>query len=206
MENIVIGIVLRKRKIDKKEYRVVEENNFRYLEGKCNYRGIIGDIDNLEKELELCDGIIIPGGTEIEDYHFRIVDYCKRKNIPVLGICMGCQILGLSSFKGRDQDLVLVDNHNDSNHEIIVKEDSVLRKILGKKIMVNSRHNYVLPKEKLKPKIGALSKEGYIESVEDINKDYFLLGLEWHPEDMDNMDNLYNYYLKEVLTRKIHKN
>ena len=29
-----------------------------------------------------------------------------------------------------------------------------------------------------------LSKEGYIESVEDINKHYFLLGLEWHPEDM----------------------
>ena len=35
--------------------------------------------DNLEKELELCDGIIIPGGTEIEDYHFRIVDYLRER-------------------------------------------------------------------------------------------------------------------------------
>ena len=34
--------------------------------------------------LNLCDGIIIPGGTDIFDYHYQIINYCIKNNIKLI--------------------------------------------------------------------------------------------------------------------------
>ena len=201
MGNIIIGILARKEDINGNIYEVISKNNFRYLEGKCSYIGIINNNNIDINVLNMCNGIIIPGGNDIYDYHYEIIDYCVSKNIPVLGICMGCQVLGLYSFNGNNSDLIPVNGHHMTNHKIKIDEDSVLYKLLGDEIIVNSRHKYALPKDKLKYKVGS-SCSDVIESIEDINKEHFILGIEWHPEDMDNMECIYNYFLKEVIKRK----
>ena len=41
-----------------------------------------------------------------------------------------------------------------------------------------------------------------IEGIEYVDDNHFVLGVQFHPEDLDNTENLYNYFLKEVLKRK----
>ena len=201
MNNIIIGVVSREEKINGNIYNVISKNNFKYLKDKCSYIGIM-DMDN--DILSICDGVIIPGGDNIYDYHFRILDYCIDNNVPVLGICMGCQIIGLYSFSGKEGDLIKVDNHYKREHYIDIDKNSFLYNVLGYRIKVNSRHKWALPSDKIKYKVGAKC-DNIVESIEYIDNDYFLLGIEWHPEDMDNMGNLYNYFLREVLKRKCDK-
>lgn len=202
MDNILIGVVTREEEINGDMYKVVSKSNFKYLDNKCSYVGLTPYNNKMDINLlKLCDGIIITGGNDICDYHIEIVNYCINNNIPILGICMGCQILGLYSFMGEDRDLELVDNHYKTRHKIDIDKDSVLYQILGESIIVNSRHRYALPKDKVTYKIGAIA-EGVIEAIEDIDDNHFLLGVEWHPEDMDNMECLYNYFIKEILQRK----
>lgn len=45
------------------------------------------------EELELCDSFLICGGGRIYPYHFQVVDYAVRSNKPVLGICLGMQVI-----------------------------------------------------------------------------------------------------------------
>ena len=54
-------------------------------------------IDNLSKEekenlisqIKLCDGIILQGGVETDNYENIIAKYCYDNDIPILGICAG---------------------------------------------------------------------------------------------------------------------
>ena len=206
MDNIIIGVISRDENINDSIYKVISKNNFKYLNNKCSYIGIINmDNDKIDLNIiNICDGIIIPGGDKICNYHFKLLDYCVENNIPILGICMGCQIIGLYSFGGNDNDLIKIDGHHMSNHYIDIDKNSVLYNLLGDKVIVNSRHKYALPNSKVKYRVGSRC-ENVIESIEHIDDNYFLLGIEWHPEDIDNMEGIYNYFLKEVLKRKFNK-
>ena len=55
-------------------------------------------------------------------------------------------------------------------------------------------------------KVTAYSDDGVIEGIEYIDNEHFIIGVQWHPEDLDNMRSLYNYFLKEVLIRKTNLN
>ena len=47
------------------------------------------DKENIIKQIELCDGIILQGGNTNESYEPFIARYCYENNIPCLGICAG---------------------------------------------------------------------------------------------------------------------
>jgi len=42
---------------------------------------------DLLSQIQLCDGIILQGGREMDNYEFIIAKYCYDNNIPILGIC-----------------------------------------------------------------------------------------------------------------------
>ena len=205
MDNITIGIVMNKDEVDNKIFDQINNNNLKYLHNKCNYFGILSyedTLDNMEI-LSICDGIIIPGGTNIYPYHFQILEYAIKNNIPLLGICMGHQIIGLNSINSRNQeDLIMVTNHNNKKHSINIKDNTLLYKLFGNNIVVNSRHNFALSKVDNPFKVTAISEDNIIEAIEYIDDDNFIIGLQFHPEDMDNTENLYNFFIKEILRRK----
>ena len=207
MRNITIGIVAKDKTIDNINYQGISKNNLKYIHNKCNYIGILNydntliDTDILNK----CDDIIFQGGSDIYPYHFQILDYCLKNNIPVLGICMGHQIIGLYSINSQNEDdLIKVENHNNKNltHKITTSKDSILNIILGDIPLVNTRHEYALKEVQEPFKITALSEEGIIEGVEYIDENHFVIGVQFHPEDLKNTENLYNYFIKEILKRK----
>lgn len=207
MSNITIGLIARDDKINDTLIQIVTKNNLKYLHNKCNYIGIL-NYDNAllnTNILSLCDGIIFQGGSDIYHYHFQILNYAINNNIPVLGICMGHQIIGLySQNTTNDKALIKIPNHNnkEKTHDIKIKPNTILYKIFGPTLTVNSRHNEALSKVNYPFKVSAVSKDNVIEGIEYVDDNHFVLGVQFHPEDLDNTENLYNYFLKEVLKRK----
>lgn len=205
MNNLTIGIVSTRQNINDKEYECVSVNNLRYFNNKCNTIGIMM-YDNYNSfdtnVIKCCDGIVFQGGTDIFLYHYKILEYAINNNIPVLGICMGHQIIGLYSNNKGEESLVKVNNHYNRMHKININKDSILYYLFGNEILVNSRHKFVLEDVSYPFIISAKSDDNYIEAIEYIDDNHFVLGVQFHPEDLDNMDNLYNYFIKECLVRK----
>lgn len=207
MENITIGIIAKDKNIDNQNYCVVSKNHLKHLHNKCNYISILNyDNNYIDPEvLNKCDGIIYQGGLDIYPYHFQILNYAIKNNIPVLGICMGHQIIGLYSNNSTDEDdLIEVEGHNDKDifHNINIQKGSFLHRALGDNIKVNTRHSFAIKEVKEPFKVTALSDDNVIEAIEYIDDEHFVLGVQFHPEDMANSENLYNCFLKEILKRK----
>ena len=205
--NITIGIIARDEIIDETNTQIITKNNLKYLHNKCNYIGIL-NYDNTLIDTDIlnyCDGIIFQGGNDIYPYHFQILEYAIKHNIPVLGICMGHQIIGLHSINSTDEnDLIKTNDHYniDKIHDIKTTKDSLLNKLFGDTIKVNTRHQFALKEVKKPFKITALAEDNTIEAIEYIDNNHFVIGVQFHPEDLNNSEILYNYFLKEILKRK----
>ena len=143
----------------------------------------------IDNYLKICQGFIIPGGNEVVENDLLAIKKITEADIPLLGICLGMQEVAYLN-SGTITDII---NHKiEGLHEIIVKHDSLLYKILGcEKTLVNSRHKSAIVSTRLT--VSAISYDNVIEAVEDKSKK-FLLGIEWHPENM---------YDKEINARKI---
>lgn len=143
------------------------------------------ELERVEKTIETCNGIILPGGANAYEIDLKIAKYLYDKDIPTLGICLGMQILSLT-FEG-DIEILKENKHQSKEeyvHEIKIKSDSKLASILKKnKILVNSRHNEHITTTNLN--ITAIAPDLTIEAVEDPNKKFFI-GVQWHPESLPN--------------------
>lgn len=207
MINITIGIVAKDAIINNNSAQIVTKSHLKYLNNKCNIIAIL-NYDNSIIDTELlnkCDGIIFQGGNDIYPYHFQILNYCLKNNIPILGICMGHQIMGLYSIKSIDeQDLIPIEGHQDKQkmHKIITVKESFLNKSLGDSPLVNTRHSFAIDKVKSPFQVTAISEDNVIEGIEYIDQNHFAVGVQFHPEDLNTTENLYNNFLKEVIKRK----
>jgi len=197
----IIGIITRKSISDEGHDTNIVYNDI----VKCveNNGGIaIGIILNMNyKELiNLCDGIIFQGGDEFEEYDLNTLKYIHDIDKPVLGICLGMQLMGVL-FGG---ELIDIDNHKKKlsyAHSVNINRNSILYNIFKiNNIKVNSRHKSVIKNTKLK--LVGISNDGYIEAIEDSSKNFFL-GVQWHPENMISYDsiqnNLFKYFIKSCL-------
>lgn len=210
MGNIIIGIVGRDEDVNGTKIQAIVKNNLKYLHNRCSYIGIVvfDNNDSVDYDvLNLCDGIIIQGGSDIYPYHFQIVEYAINNNIPLLGICMGHQIIGLYNQKLAESDLVKIDNHysKDELHLVNLMPGTYLEKMLGKSIYVNSRHLYKLDSVSEPLVVSAKSTDDVIEAIEWIDDEHLIIGVQWHPEDMNNMDDLYSFFISETLKRRLMK-
>ena len=155
--------------------------------------------------LKLCDGFLLPGGDDWYELDELVVDYAIKKDIPLLGICLGMQVLGKKLSKEKRK---IVDNTEKNNskinhmeitkdkvHKVKIRKDSKLYKIVKKlEIDVNSRHNYHIP-EIQEEYISARSEDGLIEGIE-MKKKKFIIGVQWHPESIIEKDK----YAKRIFT------
>lgn len=186
---INIGVILRPNNEINNGIQFINDNIYKYFKN-VNCYGIINDLNSL-KLLKNMDGIVLQGGEEATKFDYEVVKYCYENNKPLLGICLGMQTIG-EVFGGY---LVKQENHYLSNHDIIIYNNSLLYKIIGDyNINVNSRHKYSIKNVKIF--VSARSTDGVIEAIE-IPTLRFFLGVEWHPEDINdnNSKKIFDYFI-----------
>ena len=151
------------------------------------------NIESLNRYLDKCDGIIIPGGNKILPSDRYILEYAVKNKIPILGICLGMQTMSCY-----DEDIILEENkeyginHQQSKdeiykHKVIINKDSLLYKIIGEEeISVNSFHKHHVTRNHIYNAV-AYSEDGLIEAIE-YPSDTFNIGVQWHPERLIDFD------------------
>lgn len=153
--------------------------------------------ENYKEAINSCDGIIFQGGDNFEKYDLEALKYIYDINKPVLGICLGMQLMGVL-FNGT---MININNHKKKlsyAHSVIINRNSILYNIYKtNNIKVNSRHKQIIKNTKLK--VVGISQDGYIEAIEDSTKKFFI-GVQWHPENMvkynKEQKNLFKYFIK----------
>ena len=182
-----VGIIIREFKENNIDFIGTRKDLFSSL--KDFNVSIIGIPINIEfnkliESVNLCDGIILSGGSKFVENDFKLIKYLVEKNIPTLGICLGMQSMAQYFNNGRE---IVVSNHYSTNkyvHKIKIKRGSKLHKILNKdEILVNSRHHTGVPYTSMV--VSAKSDDNIIEAVELSNLNFFM-GLEWHPESIND--------------------
>ena len=95
---VIIGIVPACKRNDENpyEYRYSFINNYskKILKNNALPIGILlNDCKMDEDILNICDGFLFPGGNRLEKFHLEILIHAIKYNKPVLGICLGMQVM-----------------------------------------------------------------------------------------------------------------
>lgn len=168
--------------------------------------------ENIETLLDIADGVVLIGGRDYDpaDFgepphpeagrdrlrpHFDI-SFGKavlKRQIPVLGICAGCQLLNIVSGGKLIQHLDNADEHrNGVFHRAEILHDGFFAQALGKsqgaEIRVNSFHHQAVSPAALGVgvKVVAEAFDGSIEAIE-FEGERMVLGVQFHPERMDDI-------------------
>ncbi len=166
-----------------------------------------------------CDGLLMPGGVDIEParYGQETDEKCGKIDLardatewwmldaflptgkPVLGICRGVQTLNVFQGGTLHQH---IDGHSDFKsrsqgfHKVHITPGSRLHEIMNAETLtVNSLHHQVVDTLGKDLAVCAVSEDGFVEAVVHTSHP-FCLGVQWHPEHM---------YRKDKLQRKIFK-
>lgn len=166
--------------------------------------------NELKRLVDMCDGLLLPGGYKWYEFDEFIYNYALEKNMPILGICAGMQMMcRIDQNKNnvcKDTTVrndTAIDHHQRDKeyvHNVSIIDHTILSKIIGEKeIKVNSKHNYHVSST-ANLKVSAYSEDGLIEAVEYDDKD-FVIGVQWHPETMLDYDENANKIFDEFINK-----
>ena len=161
------------------------------------------DIDEAIK----CDGLLIPGGGDIDPVYYGeemdgsdepdrdldkaqrdILDAFVKSKKPILGICRGMQLINIYFGGSLYQDLETKDIHtrkndNDTVHSVrSVAEGNVFEKFYGKNFNINSAHHQGAKKLGKGLKEVLQSEDGVCEAI--IHEELPIIATQFHPERM----------------------
>lgn len=121
-----------------------------------------------------------------------LVRLAYDRQIPMLGICKGIQMINAALGGTLYQDIhsqmegVRIKHSQDQDrrypsHTVTIDQDSVLSKMFGETLAVNSFHHQACKEVAPCLKVVARSADGVIEAVES-NEFKSIMGVQWHPE------------------------
>jgi putative glutamine amidotransferase len=171
--------------------------------------------DGVEETLEALDGIVFTGGADIdpgeygEEAHpetfgvrrdrdsseLALMRGALDRDMPVLGICRGIQVLNVVSGGDLHQHLPEVVGHERHkhdppgvfiDHEVSIEPGTKLAALLGGAHGVKSHHHQGLRQLGAGLVEAARADDGTVEAIEDPSH-RFALGVLWHPEAGENM-------------------
>lgn len=117
-----------------------------------------------------------------------------KRNMPVLGICGGMQllnvVLGGTLYQDIGREVPEAREHEQKHdrthpqHPVDVKDGTLLAEAVGKgQLMVNSTHHQAVKTLGNQVVASAVSPDGVTEAIES-STHAFALGVQWHPEYM----------------------
>jgi putative glutamine amidotransferase len=159
------------------------------------------------------DGLLMTGGPDVEPRRFgaeaqpgivlrtdpardaldlELLERAARRGWPVLAVCYGCQLLNVA-YGGtliQDLDRAGKPGHTVSEpkdavaHDALVDERARFLPLAGRRIGVNSRHHQGIAQVGRGLAAVAHAPDGVIEAIEADDSARFVLGVQWHPENM----------------------
>jgi putative glutamine amidotransferase len=133
--------------------------------------------------------ILKPGRT---DFELAATRRALERDIPVLGICGGQQLLavalGATLFQHIPDEAPSAIAHEQPNprtepgHEVEVTPGTLLARVVGRaRMAVNSAHHQAVKAVDSRLSVNARAPDGLIEGIES-PAHRFALGVQWHPE------------------------
>jgi putative glutamine amidotransferase len=173
--------------------------------------------------LQFVDGIFLAGGHDVDPNEYgeekkaytcnidkdrdrielALVRIAHKKNIPLLGICRGMQVMNIALGGSLYQDVleempgaVVHDFHYDAGnkplprglyeHVVTLTPGTQFREIAAQEVIeVNSLHHQGIKKLGTGLLPVGLAPDGLIEAIEATNHP-FAIGVQWHPEELDD--------------------
>lgn len=247
MKNMIVGLSGSQRDFDSTGF-IRDYVNKHYSDSIIKIGGtpiilpLTDDEKTISKYIDLIDGLILTGGDDVnpqlfheeslpetqipdpkrDSFDILLIKYAIQKNIPILGVCRGMQLLNIYFGGSLYQDLkynkeVYLKHLQGENsphipvHKVIPVKDSFLDKIFTDDLWVNSFHHQSIKEVGDSLQISAKSNDNVIEAVEYIDDDHFLLGVQWHPEmmysqgDNGDMKKLFQYFMDRLKQKKLNK-
>jgi len=175
---------------------------------------LITDEAKLDEILSRTDGLILSGGGDIysqffgeelhpavesfdlerDRYEISLVKQAAERQMPILGICRGCQLINVAFGGNLIQDIPSqvpesTVNHNQEEareiptHSVNVNPESRLYQIAkSEQIKVNSFHHQAVNVVAPGFEAVASAEDGVIEAIES-TEGKFIMGVQWHPEN-----------------------
>jgi putative glutamine amidotransferase len=169
--------------------------------------------------LEGFDGLLLHGGADMapqsyqeepigrwlgdavrDRYEAALLKLCMDRDIPVLGVCRGMQVINVALGGSLYQDIetqrpgALVhrnwDIYDENGHEIDIVAGSGLSACYGglTRAYVNSIHHQAVKDVAPSLQVEAVSpSDGVVEALR-LPTDRYVVGVQWHPEFMDNQN------------------
>lgn len=137
-----------------------------------------------------------PTWPELDFVEIAVARGADKRDMPLLAICRGMQALNVARGGSLHQHLGESDivhrqgeKADVQTHEVRVDPDSRLAAILGKETVdVNSFHHQAIDELGDGLRAVAWAPDGVIEAVEAVERDEFLIGVQWHAECLAAVD------------------
>jgi putative glutamine amidotransferase len=168
--------------------------------------------DGVEETLDALDGLLFSGGgdldpatygsephpatagvrTERDRAELALLEGALARDMPVLAVCRGSQVLNVARGGDLVQHLPEVigdEKHKEtpgvfSEHDVEVSRESRLGALVGERSTVKSSHHQGFGRVGEGLVVNARADDGTIEGIEDPSH-RFALGVLWHPEEGD---------------------
>lgn len=162
--------------------------------------------------LEMCDGLLLPGGNRVVKSNFDVIDYFYKNNKPMLGICLGMQTLAMYSVNIEQDNKRIIktidngvdhwpielfrDNVSSLAHKVNINKNTKLYDVFKLEEMeVNSVHKCTITEVGSKFRVSIKSSDGLIEGIEYNGDDKYIIGVQFHPEVLDQYNNIFKEFI-----------
>ena len=172
------------------------------------------DLALIPELVDALDGVVFSGGNDLDPalygeprhpravpvdpqrqtFELALLAELEQRRTPVLGVCLGCQMMNVHRggslvqfLPDLPRDNPLEHRHRGDDayrHEVRVEPGTVLAAAVGRdRLTVNSRHKQAVKRVGRGLRANAYSPDGLIEGVEDPTLPLFL-AVQWHPENL----------------------
>lgn len=163
--------------------------------------------------IDRVDALVLSGGTDVDParygattcattppleperdaFELALLDAALARDLPVLAICRGLQLVNVS--RGGTLHAHLADHHPASGrHDVVVEPGTVLHGLLGPAATVNSLHHQAVDRPGADLVVTARAGDGVVEGIEWPG--VRLLAVQWHPEQLDGPQPVFGWLVE----------